>query len=451
MHIRIKKGLDIPIEGDAEGEVESLPPAKRLALHLGQFDQTRFKLLVKLGDRVQMGQPLALDKGSEGRAFVSPAGGTVSEIRRGLKRRLLSIVIEREEKEEQFNHGSLAIESASREEIIEKLKAGGLFAHIRMRPFDLLAHPDQTPRDIFVRAIESAPFTPSAEMQIEGRETAFQMGLEALAKLTSGKVHLVHRAGSHCTAFSNASGVEIHTAEGPHPVSSSSLHIHRIAPITRHDEVVWTVNAIDVALIGEFLQTGHYPCERLIAIAGTGIHADRRGFFRIRAGTPVEQLLANRNTTGTLRFISGDPLMGGQVEIEDSLRFSDTVFCALHENEEREPFHFFRLGLSKYTASHAYLSGFTKNRLYDFTTNQHGEARAFVDSKPYQKVMPMRIPVVQLVKAVLSGDYELAEQLGILEVAADDFSLPSFICPSKVEMVEIIKEALTSFAAEFIH
>jgi len=303
VHIRVKKGLDIPIVGGAEGEVVPLPPAKQIALDLSSFPQTRFKLLVKTGDRVQIGQHLALDKGSEGRAFVSPAGGTVVEIRRGLKRRLLSVVIEREVNEEWYDHGSLAVERASREEIIDKLKGGGLFAHIRMRRFDVWANPTQTPRDIFVRAIESAPFLPSAELQVEGHEREFQTGLDALAKLTSGRVHLVHRLGSHATAFTQAKGVEIHTAEGPHPISSPSLHIHRIARIEKHDEVVWTVSALDVLAIGKLLESGRYYPERVVAIAGTGVLPERRQLVRLRAGTPVEQLLAVRNSSGKLRFI----------------------------------------------------------------------------------------------------------------------------------------------------
>lgn len=451
MHIRIKKGLDIPIEGAATGAVESLATPKRLALDLSRFSGTRFKLLVKVGDPVKIGQPLALDKSSEKRAFVSPAGGTITEVRRGLKRRLLSIVIDRDNEEESLDHGTTKVASASRKELVDKLCQGGLFAHIRQRPFDLLAHPEQTPRDIFVSAIESAPFAPTAEMQVEGRELAFQVGLDALSRLTTGHVHLVHKAGSHCSAFTDAQGVVVHTAEGPHPVGCASLHIHEIAPITSHTEVVWTLGALDVIAIGAFLQSGHYPTERVVAIAGTGILPERRGFFRTRAGAPVEQLIEDRNEKGEIRFISGDPLMGEKVEIEGFLGFDETVFCAVHENSKREPFHFFRLGLSKYTASHAYLSGFTKKKEFDFTTSQHGEERAFVDSRPYQKVMPMQIPVVQLVKATLSGDYELAERLGILEVAAEDFALPTFICPSKIEMVEIIQKALEEYAAELIH
>lgn len=449
MHIRIKKGLDIPIEGGATGGVKELPPAGRIALNLSQFPQTRFQLLVKVGDRVQLGQPLAVDKGCERRAFVSPAAGLVGEIRRGFKRRLLSIVIERDAQEEQFNHGALQPEPASREAIVDKLCAMGLFAHIRMRPFDLLANPEETPRQIFVRAIESAPFVPPPEIQVLGHEEAFQEGLNALRKLTSGKLHLVYRAGSSCQAFTQAQGVERHTAEGPHPISSPSLHIHRIAPIASHDDLIWTVSVYDVVAIGESLRTGHYYCDKVIAIAGTAILPDQRGFFRVRAGSPVEQLIDHRSHQKEIRLISGDPLMGERVDLEDFLRFYDTVFCAIPEGKGRELFHFFRLGASKYTASHAYLSGFFKSRRYNFTTNQHGEERAFVDGEPYQKVMPMRIPVMQLVKALLSEDYELSETLGMLEVSAEDFALPSFVCPSKIEMVEIVQKALERYSAEF--
>lgn len=453
MHIKVKKGLNIPMAGGAEGAIHDLPPSKEIALNVGLFEHTKFKLLVKPGDSVLIGQPLLLDKGTEGRYFVSPAGGVVKEIRRGLKRRVLNIVISRTNREDSFDHGALSVDRSSREQIVERLLTSGLFAHIRMRPFDLLANPKQIPRSIFVRAIDTAPYAPPIEVQVEGHEEAFQTGLDALAKLTSGSVHLVHHIDSEYRPFTHATGVEIHTVEGPHPASNPSIHIHHIDPILSVKDVVWTVNAHDVVSIGKLLLTGHSHHEKVIAIAGNGVLPERRGLFRVRAGSPVADLLENRNTNGSLRLISGDPLTGQKVEIEDFLGFNHFTFCVLPENVAREPFHFFRLGINKYTATRTYLSALLRrsDRKYNFTTNQHGEHRAFVDGTIYQKVMPMRIPVMQLVKAILAEDYELAERLGLLEVVSEDFALPTFICPSKVEMSEMMKAGIHQYAAELFH
>jgi Na+-transporting NADH:ubiquinone oxidoreductase subunit A len=246
-HIKITKGLDIPIKGKPEGgpqllipggEVSPLTKPHQAALDLTPFKELKFKVLVSLGDSVKLGQPLVEDKDSPGRFFVSPAGGVVREIRRGLKRRLLDIVIDVADKEEVEHHPSIQPQEISRQEIIERLKLGGLFAHIRQRPFNFLANPQKTPRSIFVKALESAPFAPPAEMQIAGYEREFQKGLDVLVKLTDGPVHLIHRQGTSFRPFLEAKGVQIHTAEGPHPIANPSLHIQQLDPIRSVDDVI---------------------------------------------------------------------------------------------------------------------------------------------------------------------------------------------------------------------
>ena len=190
--IKIKKGLNIPIKGKPKGEPQVFVPGgesggtqfrpSKIALNLDPFPELRFRLLIKEGDAVKIGQPLVEDKATEGRVFASPAAGTVSEVRRGLKRRLLDIVIDVANNEEYHELDPIDPQSTSREALIEKLKAGGIFTHIRQRPFNLVADPHKTPRSIFVKGIESAPFVPSPELQILGHEEDFQLGLTALTK-----------------------------------------------------------------------------------------------------------------------------------------------------------------------------------------------------------------------------------------------------------------------------
>lgn len=457
--IKITKGLDIPIKGKPRGDSHALVPGgevtplitpPQIALDFKPFNDLKLKLLTKAGDVVKIGQPLAEDKSTPGRMFTSPAAGVVKEVRRGLKRALDEIVIDVARQEEYQQGETLDVQGSSREQIIEKLMAGGLFANIRQRPFNFLANPAKTPRNIFVKAIESAPFVPPAELQVAGKEKEFQTGLDALAKLTSGQVHLVYRKGTAMNAFIQAKNVVKHTAEGPHPIGTYSLHIQRIDPIRSPEDVIWTVDAHDVVAIGHFLRTGKSYIDRVISIAGPGILSDRVGYFKARSGYPIGALIAGRIKKGLLRFISGDPLMGHKVSVEGFLGYYDYVFCVIPENTQREFLHFFRLGYDKFSNTGAYMSGHfnNKDREYDFTTNQHGEHRAFIDASPYDDVMPLDIPTMNLVKAVLAEDFDLAETYGLLEVDSEDFALPTFVCPSKMEMTEIIKEGLKQYAKE---
>ena len=239
VHIKITKGLDIPIIGKPAGSVKLLIPGgevsplthpQHIGLDLTPFEELKFKVMVRIDDRVKLGQPILEDKDSPGRFFVAPAGGVIREIRRGLKRRLLDIIIEVAKEEEIEQHPSVQPQEISREELVERLKLGGLFTHIRQRPFNFLANPSKMPRSIFVKAIESAPFTPPAEMQVAGYEKEFQTGLDALTCLTKGLVHLVYRQESTSRAFLEAKGVQKHTAEGPHPIANASVHIRILIP-----------------------------------------------------------------------------------------------------------------------------------------------------------------------------------------------------------------------------
>ena len=458
-HIKITKGLDIPIIGKPEGGIKTLIPGgevsplvtpSQIALDLNSFEGVKFKLLVKAGDRVKLGQPLVEDKDFPGRVFVSPAGGVILEVRRGLKRRLLDITIEVDPHEDIVQHPPLMFANMPREALIEALKAGGLFAHIRQRPFNFLADPNKMPRSIFVKALESAPFLPSAEMQVMGHEREFQAGLDVLAKLTTGNVHLVHHKNTRLRAFLEAKGVQKHTAEGPHPIANPSVHIHMIDPIRSPEDVVWTVDAHAVVCIGSFVLHGRYFVDRIVSIGGPGILEGATGYFKVREGYPISALISGRIKKGLVRLISGDILKGRKVEAEDFLGFNDYGFAAVPENTSREFLYFLGIGANKYTFSKTYLSGHFNHlhKDYEFTTNQHGEHRPFIDATLYDEVMPLNISTMHLVKAVLAEDYDLAAELGLLEVDSEDFALPTFVCPSKIEMVDIIKKGLQRYATD---
>jgi Na+-transporting NADH:ubiquinone oxidoreductase subunit A len=449
MKIVIKRGLDIPLQGKPRGSLQDLPTPKHISLNLNLFEEMRFRLLVKVGESVQIGQPLLESKVNPGQLFVSPAGGVVSEIRRGAKRQLENVVIQLQEEETYWQHERINYEMTSRDAILAFFMRTGLFPHLRLRPFSKVPHLGQLPRDIFVTALETLPFEPSQEMQVEGYEDYFQLGLQVLAKITTGKVHLVYSKATRSAPFLQAKNVEHHTVSGPHPAGSSSVHIHFIAPIQRHDDFVWTLAALDVVVIGKMMLEGQYHPHRVLSIAGTGIEEGKRGFFRGRMGYPMQELIANRLIPQSLCFIAGNPLTGFKTDLEGFLGFGCTCFSVIPETATREAFHFLRLGAHKFSATGAYLSGHQRaTKGLPFTTNQHGEERAFIDPVVYDRVMPMRIPTVFLIKAILAEDFELAEHLGLLEVVPEDFALPTFICPSKIEMIDIVRKGLRLYAQE---
>ena len=277
VHIKITKGLDIPIVGKPEGHVKPLVPGGEvyplvaphlIALDLRGFQELKFRLLVKLDEVVKLGQPLVEDKSTPGRMFVAPAAGIITEIRRGNKRSLLAIIIAVDQEHEQHQeYSKIDLDKVSKEALIERMKEGGIFSHIYARPFNHLADPHQLPRSIFVKALESAPFMPPSEMQVEKHEREFQTGLNALAKLTVGPVHLIYRSGSLLKAFTEAANVKRHTAEGPHPVANASVHIQALDPIKKANDIVWTINAHHVVALGHLLDHGLHYVEKVISIA----------------------------------------------------------------------------------------------------------------------------------------------------------------------------------------
>lgn len=449
VHLVIKKGLNIPIKGRAEGKVQEfkLRP-KQIALNLDPFPYTKFKLLVKEGDLVKIGQPLVSDKKHEKLHFVSPACGRVVEIRRGVKRRLINIVIELDPSELYLEHPRIDVHSASRGILLSHLLNAGLFAFFRQRPFNDVADPDRSPRSIFVKVIETAPFAPKAELHIRGKEREFQLGLDVLSKLTDGALHLCYPADSDYSALKQAKNVTHHLIDGPHPAGTFSVLIHHIDPILTSEDVVWTLDVRTVVAIGHLLLTGHYYIDKVIAIAGSGI--EERGFFRLREGMPIKSLIEGRLHKEEVRLISGDPLIGETVEAKDFLHLDHDTFTVLPTDYSREFLHFFRLGSDKFTASRTYLSGFLKNKEYDFTTLQHGEHRPMTIEDPYEKVMPMAISVMGLIRALMAEDYDLAEELGLLEVVPEDFALPAFVCPSKVSMIDIVKHGQECYASDVL-
>lgn len=439
-HIKIRKGLNIPLCGAPSSHLlpcEALADiTKHVALDFTPFSPTIHpQLLVNIGSKVSKGEPIIEEKGAGKRRWTAPTAGIVKEIRRGEKRVLESIVIESDRTNQNF---PLIKET----DPYEFLRKTGLLSHFTMRPYSLPAHPTLRPRSIFVKALESAPFRPTAEMQIQGKENYFQTGIDFLAKLTPGNVHLV--CFKDASLFQSVQQARIHTAEGPHPISHPSLHIQLLDPILKSSDIVWTIDLNGVIAIGHALETDTLHPSRIIALAGEGVLSEHRHLYEVPDGCEIGTLLLGRLTNQPSRLISGDPLTGKETSLQGYLGFADTTVCSIPEIAKRIPLHFFRWNSPAYTASSAYSQQAKK----EVSTRLHGEERAFIDPAIYDRVMPLQIPTALLVKAILAEDVETAETLGCLEVAPEDFALPTFICPSKIEMVDIVRRGLQKMAAE---
>jgi len=437
VHISSKRGLDLPFPTFIPKlEVKAEP--EEVAVDLSALSPIRLKMLVTEGDTVQIGSAIAQEKDNPERLFLSHSSGRVKEVRRGLKRAPTSVVITLDHKNKELALPSLNPSSCSKEKILERFKEGGLFAHIRQRPFDLVAHPHFLPKSIFVQAIESAPLALPSRLHVEGFEAFFEAGILALDKIAPGSVHIVRHKACSFAPFVQSGPAHCHTASGPHPICSPSLHIEKIDPLKKITEVIWTLSAKDVVAIGKRVLEG--TCHRDNLVFTLSSDQKKASLFRVCSGYPVKDLIENSQG----RLIAGDALMGTEVSPNDFMPQNASTLFVLPEDTSRQSMHFFRAKTKNFTATRTYFK--PKNPL--FTSSMHGEERAFIDGAIYDKVMPLSIPTMPLVKAVLAEDFEKAIDLGLLEVSSSDFALPTFVCPSKIEMVEIIRNGLIKLAEQ---
>lgn len=448
VHIVCKKGLDLPfhkpeISEDSLNEASAKPLSpKRVSLDVSPFASMRLKVCVDVGAEVAPGTPLIHDITKE-RTLVSHVQGTVIEIQRGLRRIPTRVIIEVSENEHSAKSSPLGpIEKLTKESVIKALAENGFFADIRQRPFDLPAHPKYLPKSIFIQAHLSAPGSAPIEACVHGMENEMRVAIKALNLITPGKVHLVRSKDSKNTFFCDPKPAVPHTTEGPHPSGCPSIHIERIDPIKSLDEVVWTLSAKSLARLGAWLLHGAYS-------SGTYVHIfdpsfEKSALVKAPLGAPIKELLERAEVTlpEGYTLLGGDPLMGTKLTPEDYLPWNVNELYFLPKDDARQTLHFLRLKAQSFSNFKAYLKSSRPN----FSTNKHGEERAFVDGAIYDRVMPLKIPTMPLVKAVMAEDFEKATQLGLLEVASEDFALPAFICPSKIEMVEIIRAGLLKLA-----
>ncbi len=436
---RIKTGYDLPIAGAAIRQVGAGRPPSSVGVHPAEFHGLKPRLLLKAGASVKAGTPLFHDKNTPSVAIVSPASGRITEIEYGARRAIEAIRIhpEGDEYEQHPSYRPNEVASIPRAQLIQHLLKGGMWPFIRRRPFGTIAHPDEQPASIFVNAMDTAPLAADQAYLLEGQWEDYRAGIAALRTL--GRVHVVVD-GRNESEFARLDGVQLHAFVGRHPAGNTGTHISRIDPVTRPGKVVWTIAARHVALIGSFLLVGRYPRHRRVALVGPGLQTP--GYVDTVAGAQLGGLILGRGAPGDLRLLSGNVLTGRSLGAAGYLGFYDAEVTALPEDRARHFLGWLAPGASRPTFSRAYLSGFFPGRRFAMGTSLRGERRALVKTGDYSRVVALDVLPEFLVRAVLSQDIDLMEQLGIFECAPEDFALCSYICPSKTEFTQIIQEGL---------
>ncbi|MDR0685912.1 MAG: Na(+)-translocating NADH-quinone reductase subunit A [Dysgonamonadaceae bacterium] len=452
MTVKIKKGLDVKLSGSPrQTETENIS-SQNYAVHPDDFPGFTAKTAVKEKDTVKIGSPLLYDKYRPYMKIVSPVSGTITAVNRGEKRRLINITIHNDGKNDQIKFNTANAKTP--EKIKEILAQAGLFAFIKQRPYDIIANPTDVPRDIFVSAFSSAPLAPNPDFIIKKQEEEFQCGLNTLASLTPGKIYLAINNKIKNTALRKAKNVEIVEFNGPHPAGNAGLQINRIKPINK-GETVWTTDLQAVAYIGQFMKNGAIDLNRPVALTGPEVKPNERRYFKTLPGVAINEWLKNRLASDEkyLRIISGNVLTGTNIGAQGYLRYGDNCITVIPEgNNKNEFLGWISPGINKYSVSTSFISRIIdifRRREYSIDARIKGGKRAMIMSEEWDKVFPMDdILPEYLIRAIITSNIEKMENLGIYEVAPEDFALCEFVDTSKMELQKIVREGLDKLYKE---
>jgi len=436
--IRIKKGLDIRLVGEAEKTISEGPRSRTITIRPSDFHLITPKMVVKEGATLKAGDVIFYSKSQEEIKFVTPVAGTITEIKRGARRVITDIVIEADYAGATRDLGALS-PSASADVVKARLLEGGVWPFIKQRPYDVVASPNATPKAIFISGLNTGPLAADLDFVLAGKESHLQAAVSALATLTSGGVHV--SVGSNASVFSGLKDVVTHTVKGPHPAGNVGTLINKTSPINK-GETVWTVAAQDLVIIGELLLTGKFNAQRVISVSGSSVKAPK--YYRTIIGAEVATFAYAAGIEGdNNRFISGNILTGNKVNPDGALGFYATEFVAIPEGDDYEFFGWNKPVFDKISPSRALtFSWMQPNKKYDLDTNTNGEHRAFVVTGNYEEVFPLDIYPMQILKACMVEDLDEMEALGMYEVAPEDFALTEFMCVSKQPHQEIIRKGL---------
>ncbi|MEZ5572329.1 MAG: Na(+)-translocating NADH-quinone reductase subunit A [Halioglobus sp.] len=443
--IKIKRGLDIPIQGAPRQAIEEAPAARAVAL-VG-FDYVGMKptMAVREGERVKLGQLLFSDKKTEGVVYTSPASGVVAAINRGARRVLQSVVIDVDGNDAELFATCDRDSVPQAEQIREQLVRSGQWTALRTRPYSKVPAPEAEAAAIFVTAIDTHPLAADPAVVIAEQTEAFALGQDLLARLTAGKLYLCTAVGVQIPR-GNASNIEVAQFSGPHPAGLAGTHVHFLEGVSA-SKTVWTIGYQDVIAIGRLFLDGRLYTSRVVALGGPQVESPR--LLRTRLGVDLQALCAGQLKNGENRIVSGS-VLGGRVAQGGTAylgRYHNQVSVLL-EGRHREFMGWLSPGLKKHSNLGIYITSFLGTKPLPMTTNTNGSERAMVPVGSYEKVMPLDILPTQLLRALLVGDTEMAQALGCLELEEEDLALCSYVCPGKYEYGPILRDNLTRIEKE---
>lgn len=445
--IKLNKGLDLPIAGSPVPTIENGRMVRSVAVLGNDYPGMKPTMAVAEGDTVDKGDLLFSDKKNEGVVYTAPVAGTISAINRGAKRALLSVVIEVGEGEEKHFDAlsSDGLADLTQETIVERLAAAGEWQALRTRPFAKVPLLGSRPHSIFVTAMDTNPLAGDPAAVINDRATEFSAGLEILAKLTDGGVHVCHGAGVFLPTGEDARIVS-HEFSGPHPAGLPGTHIHFIDPVSMN-KTVWYIGYQDVIAFGHLFLTGATLNERVIALGGPGVSSPR--LIRTLSGANLEELTAGELIDANQRVISGSVLSGRLAEGAQAYlgRYHNQV-SVIPEDKERRLIGYLSPGTNRHSVFPIYLSKWMGEKNVNFSTTTNGSPRGMVPIGTFEALMPLDILPTQLLRSLLVADVETAISLGCLELDEDDIALCTYACPGKYEYGPVLREVLTQIEKE---
>lgn len=447
--IKLKKGLDINLKGQAEKTVEKTVSPTFISIKPSDFPCVKPHLEVRQGDKVKAGDVLFTDKFRPEIRFCSPVSGEVAEIRRAERRRITDVIVKADS---QTEYSKFEVKDLNSKDAVKELfLKSGVWPYLRQRPFNIIADPQQEAKAVYISTFDSAPLAADYQFVLKDQLDTFQAGVDALSKLAKVYIGLDGKVASNI--FAGVKNAESYTFEGPHPAGNAGVQISYVCPVNKGESVI-VVNPQDVVIIGRLVKNGIYDAKKTIALAGSKVK--NPAYVSVVANSNIDSVLEGKIDETPLegvegeavRIIGGNVLTGTKLSKDGFLGFYDNEITIIPEGKYYDFFGWALPGLKKYSFSHTFFSWLCPKKQYELDTNMHGEKRAYVVTGTFEKLVPMDILPLQLIKAILAQNIELMEELGIYEVAEEDFALCEFADTSKTDIQAIIRKGLDLMVSE---
>ncbi|WP_029914656.1 Na(+)-translocating NADH-quinone reductase subunit A [Pelobacter seleniigenes] len=442
---KISKGLSLPLCGEPVKQIETAPQPRQVALLGCDYQDMKPTLQVAEGDQVMLGQPLFTDKKNTRVVFTAPAAGQVIAINRGERRAFQSLVIATGGSGEKTFSTTPAnrLSRLTAPDIEQQLLDSGLWTAFRTRPFSKIPAPETRPTALFVTALDTNPLALDPQLAIAEKTAEFRAGLTVLRRLIEGRIHLCQAPGAQLPC---PEGISVSEFSGRHPAGLVGTHIHLLERVDQQ-HTVWHLGYQDVIAIGHLFLTGRILTERLVALGGPAVRKPR--LLRVQTGACLSELLKNELNEGENRIISGSVLAGHRAVAEtDFLGRYHTQISVLGEDRQRHFLGWLMPGFKRFSNNRLFASSLLPRRPLALGTNTHGSIRAMVPIGAFEKVMPLNTKITWLLRALLTLDTDLAQNLGCLELDEEDLALCSFVCSGKIDYGFHLRQTLQKIEKE---